>query len=67
MKNFIDYLYNFIAFLGWFWLTIFIWVAIFHNGRVILDFTVFNELILEFIIFNIFTIFLILYPLKNRG
>ena len=66
MKKNLDYYYYFFSMLGWFWLSFFVWGAVFNNGRVVLEFNYFNEMWLEFFIFQLIFLFLALYPAIRR-
>ena len=67
MKKNLDYYYYFFSTLGWFWLSFFVWGAIFNNGRVVLEFNYFNEMWLEFFVFQLIFLFLVIYPFKKIG
>lgn len=65
MRKCFENFYWFFSVLGWFWLTFFVYMAIFNNGIVNLKFNILNEMILEFFVFLTILLFLLLYPLKK--
>ena len=71
MKS-MELFYYWFSILGWFFLTCFIWIAMFlGNGKILLLYNLFNEMTIEFIITNIIIVFIIIYPLykikKGKG